>query len=89
MFPVLLGVWDEHSWLRSRESAELNDTLTAMTANEGCESLFFLPSIGTTWFGFFFCQISQLYILDLLSILFLNVFDETQALRKFIHQSIS
>lgn len=61
MFLVLLGVWDEHSWLRSRESAELYDTLTAMTANERCESLFFCHRLVQHGLGFFLPDFTTLY----------------------------
>lgn len=61
MFPVLLGVWDEHSWLRSRESAELYDTLTAMTANERCESLFFAIDWYNMIWVFFLPDFTTLY----------------------------
>lgn len=40
MLPLLLGIWEEHSWLRCQESAALYDRLAELTENYICGSLF-------------------------------------------------
>lgn len=55
MLPLLLGIWEEYSWLRCQESAALYDMLAKLTENYICGSLFdFLG--GINWYNMSFAR---------------------------------